>query len=33
MVQVMATGVVDGEPQEASAEQLGLRPEFWSVYA
>lgn len=33
MVQGMATGEVDGEQQEASAEQLGLRPEFWSVYA
>ncbi|MEG0884405.1 MAG: zincin-like metallopeptidase domain-containing protein, partial [Janthinobacterium sp.] len=33
MVQGMATGEVDGEQQEASAEQLDLRPEFWSVYA
>lgn len=33
MVQGMVTGEVDGELQEASAEQLGLRPEFWSVYA
>ena len=33
MVQGMATGEVDGEQQEASAEQLGLQPEFWGIYA
>lgn len=33
MVQGMATGEVDGKQQEASAEQLGRRPEFWVIYA